>query len=55
VVGLGAAWTFRRSELTRRPGGGWPKGQITENQQGFFKAKEAKAAGFPENTYPYHV
>jgi hypothetical protein len=29
--------------------------QITENQQGFFKAKEAEAAGFAENTHPYHV
>jgi predicted transcriptional regulator of viral defense system len=26
-----------------------------EGQQGFFTTKEAKAAGFAENTHPYHV
>jgi hypothetical protein len=26
-----------------------------EQQQGFFTAKQAKAAGFAENTHPYHV
>ncbi|MBI1789813.1 MAG: type IV toxin-antitoxin system AbiEi family antitoxin domain-containing protein [Acidobacteria bacterium] len=29
--------------------------EITETQQGFFTAKQAKAAGFAENTHPYHV
>jgi predicted transcriptional regulator of viral defense system len=29
--------------------------QIAEGQQGFFTAKQAKAAGFAENTHPYHV
>jgi len=28
---------------------------IAEGQQGFFTAKQAKAAGFAENTHPYHV
>src|SRR5882724_4983388 len=28
---------------------------IAEAQEGFFTAKEAKAAGFAENTHPYHV
>src|ERR1700689_867682 len=28
---------------------------IAEEQQGFFTTKEAKAAGFAENTHPYHV
>ena len=28
---------------------------IAEAQQGFFTAKQAKAAGFAENTHPYHV
>jgi len=28
---------------------------IAEVQQGFFTAKQAKAAGFAENTHPYHV
>jgi predicted transcriptional regulator of viral defense system len=28
---------------------------ITEDQQGFFTAKQAKAAGYAENTHPYHV
>lgn len=28
---------------------------ISEVQQGFFTAKQAKAAGFAENTHPYHV
>ena len=29
--------------------------EIAEAQQGFFTAKQAKAAGFAENTHPYHV
>lgn len=29
--------------------------EIAETQQGFFTAKQAKAAGFAENTHPYHV
>jgi predicted transcriptional regulator of viral defense system len=29
--------------------------QIAEAQQGFFTTKQAKAAGFAENTHPYHV
>ena len=29
--------------------------EIAENQEGFFTTKEAKAAGFAENTHPYHV
>src|SRR5260370_6189653 len=29
--------------------------EIAEGQQGFFTTKEAKAAGFAENTHPYHV
>jgi predicted transcriptional regulator of viral defense system len=29
--------------------------EISEAQQGFFTAKQAKAAGFAENTHPYHV
>ena len=29
--------------------------QIAEGQQGFFTTKQAKAAGFAENTHPYHV
>ncbi len=29
--------------------------QIAEEQQGFFTTKQAKAAGFAENTHPYHV
>src|SRR6202049_1428424 len=29
--------------------------EIAELQQGFFTAKQAKAAGFAENTHPYHV
>jgi predicted transcriptional regulator of viral defense system len=28
---------------------------VAEGQQGFFTAKQAKAAGFAENTHPYHV
>lgn len=28
---------------------------IAEAQQGFFTTKQAKAAGFAENTHPYHV
>src|SRR5260370_41181035 len=28
---------------------------IAEHQQGFFTTKQAKAAGFAENTHPYHV
>jgi predicted transcriptional regulator of viral defense system len=28
---------------------------IAEQQQGFFTAKQAKSAGFAENTHPYHV
>jgi hypothetical protein len=28
---------------------------IAEEQQGFFTTKQAKAAGFAENTHPYHV
>lgn len=28
---------------------------IAEDQQGFFTTKQAKAAGFAENTHPYHV
>ena len=29
--------------------------EIAEGQHGFFTTKEAKAAGFAENTHPYHV
>src|SRR5712671_1181065 len=29
--------------------------EIVEQQQGFFTTKQAKAAGFAENTHPYHV
>jgi predicted transcriptional regulator of viral defense system len=29
--------------------------EIAESQQGFFTIKQAKAAGFAENTHPYHV
>jgi predicted transcriptional regulator of viral defense system len=29
--------------------------EIAEGQQGFFTTKQAKAAGFAENTHPYHV
>jgi predicted transcriptional regulator of viral defense system len=29
--------------------------EFAEPQQGFFTAKQAKAAGFAENTHPYHV
>jgi predicted transcriptional regulator of viral defense system len=28
---------------------------IVDHQQGFFTTKQAKAAGFAENTHPYHV
>src|SRR5579871_759702 len=29
--------------------------EIAESQQGYFTAKQAKAAGFAEKTHPYHV
>jgi predicted transcriptional regulator of viral defense system len=29
--------------------------EIAEDQEGFFTTKQAKAAGFAENTHPYHV
>src|SRR5208337_189423 len=29
--------------------------ELSEQQQGFFTTKQAKAAGFAENTHPYHV
>ena len=29
--------------------------EIAEQQQGFFTAKQAKEAGFAENTHPYHM
>ncbi len=29
--------------------------EVAEQQQGFFTAKQAKSAGFAENTHPYHV
>jgi predicted transcriptional regulator of viral defense system len=29
--------------------------EIADGQQGFFTTKQAKAAGFAENTHPYHV
>lgn len=29
--------------------------EIAERQQGFFTTKQAKSAGFAENTQPYHV
>ncbi len=29
--------------------------EIAEQQQGFFTTKQAKAAGFAENTHPYHL
>lgn len=29
--------------------------EIVEEQNGFFTTKQAKAAGFAENTHPYHV
>jgi len=28
---------------------------FAEQQQGFFTTKQAKAAGFAENTHPYHL
>jgi hypothetical protein len=28
---------------------------LAEQQQGYFTTKQAKAAGFAENTHPYHV
>src|ERR1700679_2881352 len=28
---------------------------LAEGQQGFFTTKQAKAAGFAENTHPYHI
>jgi predicted transcriptional regulator of viral defense system len=39
----------RRKEAARR------LYEIAEGQQGFFTTKQAKAAGFAENTHPYHV
>ena len=29
--------------------------EVADQQQGYFTAKQAKAAGFAENTHPYHV
>ena len=29
--------------------------EVAEGQEGFFTTKQAKAAGFAENTHPYHV
>src|SRR6266550_3833075 len=29
--------------------------EIAERQQGFFTTEQARAAGFAENTHPYHV
>ena len=29
--------------------------EVAEDQQGLFTTKQAKAAGFAENTHPYHV
>lgn len=29
--------------------------EVAEGQQGFFTTKQAKSAGFAENTHPYHV
>lgn len=29
--------------------------EVAEQQQGYFTTKQAKAAGFAENTHPYHV
>src|SRR2546428_1013373 len=29
--------------------------EFAEQQQGFFTTKQAKAAGFAENTHPYHA
>lgn len=29
--------------------------EVAEQQQGFFTTKQAKAAGYAENTHPYHV
>jgi predicted transcriptional regulator of viral defense system len=29
--------------------------EVVETQQGFFTTKQAKAAGYAENTHPYHV
>src|SRR5580704_15658060 len=29
--------------------------EVAEQQEGFFTTKQAKAAGFAENTHPYHV
>ena len=29
--------------------------EIAAQQQGFFTTKQAKAAGFAENTHPYHA
>jgi predicted transcriptional regulator of viral defense system len=29
--------------------------EIAEGQQGFFTTKQAKSAGFAENTHPYHI
>jgi predicted transcriptional regulator of viral defense system len=33
----------------------WRLFEVAEQQQGFFTTKQAKAAGFAENTHPYHV
>src|SRR5208282_2719918 len=33
----------------------WRLFEIAEQQEGFFTTKQAKAAGFAENTHPYHV
>ena len=33
----------------------WRLFELAEAQQGYFTAKQAKAAGFAENTHPYHV
>jgi hypothetical protein len=33
----------------------WRLYGVAETQAGFFTTKQAKAAGYAENTYPYHV
>jgi hypothetical protein len=42
--------------LCEKPGRQPPRlYEIAEVQNGFFTTKHAKAAGFAENTHPYHV
>ena len=41
--------SYSRKDAWRRPF------EVAEQQQGFFTTKQAKTAGFAENTHPYHV